>query len=103
MKQLFLSLCLALAFAGCATQGTTPDYATLVSQSCKLANAEILALQSVESELPAQDSATLDKVAAIVTPLCATASSVAPLDVYTQLLTILPALTVIYANDHAAN
>lgn len=87
---------------GCAAQSGTPvDYATLATQSCSLASAEITALNAVSSKLPVADQEALVKVAPLVTAACAALAQATqqPETVYTTLLTLLPDLTILIVDS----
>jgi hypothetical protein len=100
MRAFFLCLlaCFGLALGGCATQGGTVDYSTLVTSTCKLATAEIAFLQT-QSTMPEADVAALQKVAGVVTPTCA-AVSTSPQDTYGILSAVMISLTTLYLEYH---
>lgn len=103
MKRLFLAGCVAASFAltGCATQQTV-DYGTLVANACKIATPELATLQTLRSKLAVEDQKALDAVAAVVTPVCAAPPANAS-DAWVTLASVIPALTVLYVNNHSGN
>lgn len=104
MKRLFLAsgAIAALAMAGCATQNQTVDYSALVANACKIATPELATLQTLRSKLAVEDQKAVDAVAAVVTPVCAAPPANAS-DAWVTLASVIPALTVLYVNNHSGN
>lgn len=103
MKRLFLVGCVAgsVALAGCATQNQV-DYGTLVANACKIATPEMAALETLRYKLADADKKALDAVEAVVTPVCAAPPANAS-DAWVTLASVIPALTVLYVNNHTGN
>jgi len=102
MKRVFLTAAIAsgLALTGCATTQTGQvDYAALVANACTVAVPEVAALQTLAPKLSDADQKALVTVAAVINPICAAP----PTDVnsaWVTLAAVLPALTVLYVNNH---
>jgi hypothetical protein len=90
-----------VAMAGCVStgSGSSVDYQTLATNACGLATSEIAALQSVQSDLSANDQATLAKVSAIVVPGCAAITAASAEGNYQSVLPELTVLAVLLASN----
>lgn len=90
MKKIIVSLFVALAMAGCANQPQqTP--AQVAARVCPAATDTLASLQKLQG-LPAQDAATLAKVAPLVDAACA-AASVTSDNIRDLSVQVFPALT----------